>query len=339
MTWGYAASVAVAAGIIGASGTGPALAAESRCPSLSVITTAGVRARWPELPGRVQEALALRHDVDTCARVELSVNGDAIAIAVVLPDGRSAARPVAGQEDVIPVLEALLVVPEQEEPAPEAQRAPDASLAPAARLASESRKAAPPELTARPSLAISEPGARTGPSFLEPTRLRIELSVSAGVRFGDGEAGYGLGSLSLLDVAGWLGGFAGRWDRYQRIGAGGQAGGLELAALAGRRFKFSSVFFDLIAGGGAAIQGTSTIVTQSTSTGSTVTQSSSRSVLPRLILGTRLGLRPRSVLRAFVGFDAEFGPDGPAASGDPSKPAQLPPWAMGFVAGATVGTL
>jgi hypothetical protein len=57
--------------------------------------------------------------------------------------------------------------------------------------------------------------------------------------------------------------------------------------------------------------------------------------VPRLLLGTRLGFGPRSVLRAFVGIDGEVGPA--LASAGPSS-ARLPGYSVGLSAGVTLGT-
>ena len=106
----YASSY-VLSGALAAFGASPAFAAGPPCSSMAVAVDAGVRARWPELPGQVRQAFETRTDVDTCARVELALNDGSIAIGVTLPDGRSASRQVLRREDVLSTLEALLLVP------------------------------------------------------------------------------------------------------------------------------------------------------------------------------------------------------------------------------------
>src|SRR5882724_11172472 len=88
-----------------------AFAADPPCSPLVVAVDASVRVRWPELPGQVRQAFEARTDIDACARVELTMNEGSIAIGVTLPDGRSASRQVSRREDVLPTLEALLLVP------------------------------------------------------------------------------------------------------------------------------------------------------------------------------------------------------------------------------------
>jgi hypothetical protein len=63
-----------------------------------------------------------------------------------------------------------------------------------------------------------------------------------------------------------------------------------------------------------------------------------------LLVGARLGFAPRSVLRAFVGFEGEIGPS--QGSDDPAElernevsSPRLPRYSAGLVVGATVGTL
>ena len=106
--WGVVPTlVALAA----ATGARPALAAEGRCAALSVQADERVRMLWPDLADGAREALEARDDVDPCARVALSRAGAAIRVEVALPDGRLASRVVSGPEDVVPTLEALLLVP------------------------------------------------------------------------------------------------------------------------------------------------------------------------------------------------------------------------------------
>src|SRR5207244_6100225 len=63
---------------------------------------------------RIQSELAGRADGDGCARVERQFEGDqVITMSVTLPDGRAASRSVTRQDDVIPTLQALLLVPMQ----------------------------------------------------------------------------------------------------------------------------------------------------------------------------------------------------------------------------------
>src|ERR1700722_15345045 len=90
----------------------PAFAQIRTCAPISIEVDAALSARWPELPGQLRETFEGRDAIDRCARVRVSVR-DAIIVEGVLPDGRSATRSVARREDVVPTLEALLLVPQR----------------------------------------------------------------------------------------------------------------------------------------------------------------------------------------------------------------------------------
>jgi hypothetical protein len=206
-----------------------------------------------------------------------------------------------------------------------------------------------------PRLADGTPGRTSGPaptpavrdaaSRDRPGHLRIELSLAGDARFGDGQAGLGLGAISFLEVSGWLAGFQGRIDRYERLDQAGGDGALELGIAGGHRFRFDAVALDLITGLAVAFQGTSSESrsTQSMQTSQMTTVVSTRSStsnLPRLSLAVRANFSPRSVLRTFVGVDGEIGlarSDGATPPDAPQLP-QLPLWTLGLNLGATVGT-
>jgi hypothetical protein len=310
MTWCHAAaSLSALAAIAAAAGARPAAAAGRPCQPLAVETDAGVRAQWPEAPQLVRAAFAGRDDVDACARVALGMNGGSIAVKVVLLDGRATVRTVSQPEDVVPALQALLLVPTR----PAAGR--PVTLA------------APPAAT---------PAARVVAD--EPSRLAIELAVAVGARVGDGQTGGGVGALSFLDMGGWLLGCAGRADVYGPVGDAPPAAALELALLGGRRLRSGSLALDLVAGPALALEGTSITVTQPALEGRPLMRSMSEVRSGRLLFGARLNFRARSVLRTFVALDADIGSSG--AAPDPSlEMGQLPVWTVGFTLGATVGTL
>ena len=323
-------------------------AVERECPAMAVESDARFRARFPELLGRIQTELSTRADIDTCAEVALRFDNDAdINVSVTLPDGRRASRSVARRDDVIPTLQALLLVPASARvtvaastPAIETAPVTGAALSPRPLVA----KPQPPRL---PPAASPERLERDQPvAVAEVRQFGFELSVISGVRLGDGQFGYGVGMLSFLEVHRWLVGFEGRADGYRSTDGGDPDTALELAILGGRRFNFSGVALDLSAGPGVAMKGVTLSVSE------TVPAPMTRSVeppplrtepssgpVPRLLVGARLGLSPRSVFRTFVGIDGELGPT--RTSPDPeavvSSP-RMPLFTLGLALGVTVGT-
>ena len=133
--------------------------------------------------------------------------------------------PCPGEDDVVPTLEALLLVPQRSARAQVAAVEPSASGPPASSLPAPPSVTSPP--AARPVPSDPRPvrdrdasSASPGPRRPSPSRLRIELSVITGARMGDGQVGVGLGAFSLLDLSRWLVGFEGRADRYKTLASG-----------------------------------------------------------------------------------------------------------------------
>jgi hypothetical protein len=243
-------------------------------------------ARWPELPNHLREVFRARHDVDHCASIRLMSRDGSIAVEVTLPDGRSATRTVSRQEDIVPTLESLLLVPQLTEHEQTSAFEPPGLKTPPAQSAS-----APPTASrVRTRNVPLSRGVASGeadasePSLLhQASRLRIELSVITGGRIGDGQTSVGLGALSFLELSGWLVGFEGRVDRYRSLMGTRDGGALELAVLGGRRFRYENLALDVTAGPAAAMQGTATFEARPSATGGTVSRSSS-STVPRLLL-------------------------------------------------------
>jgi len=324
------ANLCALVGILGILVAPPALATDRACSPMAIEAGAS---RWPELPRRVHEAFDSRDDIDACARIKLTWMDGLIVVQVVLPDGRRASRSVSRREDVLPTLEGLLLVPDRSGPPPPAPVVEASPPTPSVLLKID--------VSPRDSQEALK-GATKGPADASG-RLGIELSVAAGARIGDGQAGIGLGALSFLDVAGWLVGFEGRVDSYQRIESGPPpTGALELAALGGRRFRFGSLALDLVAGPALALRGlaeTSRTQVASGSMVNTVPETRSRNdTAARLLLGTRLNFGGRSTLRTFVGVDGEFSPARSPADNLPRDEHRLPVWTIGIAFGATVGT-
>lgn len=308
-----------------------ALAVERPCPGLTVEPDAGFGTRFPDLLERIQSEFRARTDLDACARVEIRLEGDSvITMSVTLPDGRAASRSVTRREDVVPTLQALLLLPDRPAAAP--------STPPVM-----PRRAAPPR--AKHPDKPSPPDRDAPTSSTQARSLGVELSLITGARVGDGQVGYGVGALSFLEVHGWLVGFEGRVDGYRTLVGGDPQTALELAILTGKRFDFDSVALDLTAGPAVAIKGLASSRTDIVQVNGSSTppppppprSDPSSGPVPRLLLGARFGFFPRSAFRTFVGIDGEVGPARIADDAGPSS-ARLPTFSLGLSLGGTVGT-
>jgi PPE-repeat protein len=349
MTRRHGTALPVLTGVLAMLCARRAFADAPSCASIAIEADASVNTRWPTLIGRVRDAFEARDDIDRCARVALTLHGAAITVAAVLPDGRSAARSVSRQDDVVPTLEALLLVPERSalavsHPVAQAQTAavePSVSGRPPPNAVSTAPPATSPPATRvapSPRLAVRDRDASSPTPGPSPSHLRIELSVITGGRIGDGQVSLGLGASSLLDLSGWLVGFEGRADRYKTLAPGWpEASVLELAAFGGRRIRFRTIALDVIAGPALVLQGTTTFTTATT--GGNEGTGSSSSTAPRLLLGARVNFGALSVLRTFVGVDGELGPSRLGDGGDFPAVPRLPVWTLGLALGGTVGTL
>lgn len=311
-----------------------ARAAEPICAAVTVDADSGFVSRFPELLERIRSDLAARSDIDACARVALQAgHADSIYVSVTLADGRSATRPAQRHEDVLPTLQALLLVP----------HAPPPLEAPLARKTS-----VPPHLAIRPvaSSTLQRAGDRATPLTpnVEPRTLGFELSLVGGPRMGEGQLAVGLGALSFLEVHGWLIGFQGRVDRYQMLLDGDPEMALELAALAGRRLHFRHFALDLNAGPAVAMKGLAfsngdvAIVEAEERPGPRpVPEDPGTGPVPRLLLSARAGFSPRSVLRSFAGIEASVGPARAEENQNPET-SRFPVFTLGLLLGGTVGT-
>ena len=333
MRWRHAPILRALPAMMGMTGiltAGPAFAIDRDCQSMAVGTDASVHTRWPDLSARVRAAFEARDDIDRCARITLTMGGGAITVNVVLPDGRSTWRSVARKEDVVPALEGLLLLPWDQ--------APRSAIEPAAGPAPAQTALRPParEVPAAADLTVVSREAPARSPADPHSRLRLELSVATGAQIGDGRAGLGGGVLSIVDIGGWLAGFEGRVDVYDRIADGPPVGAFKLGALGGRRFRSGTLALDLVAGPAWALQGTTKSTKQVGSTDPGVT-TSAFGMSARLRAGAHLHFRALSTLRAFIGLDADVG-RAPSAAALASDLGGLPTWTVGLALGATVGT-
>jgi hypothetical protein len=322
---------------LGAFSARQTLGAEHGCLAATVQADARFRERFPDLLARVRDDIAARADIDTCARVELHLEPDAgIRLLVTLPDGRTASRNVTRTDDIVPTLQALLLVPEP-------PRAPQPVL---------------PQTTPPPP-ALQRPGSDealrvTSPRPLASSRaVGVELSVITSARIGDNQLGYGVGALSFLELQGWLAGFEGRVDAYQPMQGGDRQSVLELGVLAGKRLAFERVALDLVTGpaiamSGFSIGGSETVAVRQNTAGTPPATTTPASAPPQPPTGAssrwrfaaRLGFSPRSVFRTFVGVDGEVGltQSTDADAGVNPPVARLPNYSIGVGVGATLGT-
>jgi hypothetical protein len=170
--------------------------------------------------------------------------------------------------------------------------------------------------------------------------FRLEFSLAAGARVGDGQAGVGFGALTFFDLRGWLVGFEGATQQYGGTDGSPGAATLELAMLAGRRFRFGDTTLDLTAGPALATRGLGSRVSASSQNGSAPLPApppASDGPSKRLVGGVRWTFRARSVLRVFAGIEGELALE-PSPNGLPTA-ERLPSWTAGLVLGTTVGTL
>jgi hypothetical protein len=332
-----AAGLPVLSGILAVLCARPAFGQVQTCSGMSVEADAVIDARWPGLSAHLHDAFEARREIDRCARVRLSVRDTSIIVEVILPDGRSATRSVIGREDLVPTLEALLLVPERAAlRQPSALDATVSNTSAANPLPSPSSVLAPSPLFDRPLVRPARERDTASPaSGRQPSHLRIELSAATGARIGGGQASFGLGVLTFLEISRWLVGFEGRVDRYAALTGGAPSGGsaVEFAILGGRRFYFHRVALDLAAGPALVPQGTASF--QAASSGHGVSASNS-SIAPRLVGGPRVNFSPLSTLHTFISIDGELGA-ARLGEGVPGAP-QLPIWTVGLALGATVGT-
>jgi hypothetical protein len=212
----------------------------------------------------------------------------------------------------VPVVEALLLVPEPEpEPAPAAK--------PTSKPVERSRpvrRIVAPELAAQPPPAG---GSRTG----------IEFSLAAGVRLGDSQSSVGLGAISFLELSSWLLGVGLRADHYESPSEAYSVA--ELMALFGHRFRVHSAAVDLVAGPALVMQTESRVETGPAG-GFRETRTEP---VPRLAVAGHVHFGPPSSLHPFVGIEAEAGP---TTVQDPRPSPELPAWTLGVALGASVGT-
>lgn len=312
--------------------TPSAYADPTTCPALTLALEPALRARHPALEGSVRAAFATRADVDPCARVDIDLTDDDIRVEVKLADGRVAERRVQRPDDVVPMLEALLVVP----------KASAVSNAPEPFEAEEPSPSVPelprPRAVARPELALTrfERATPERANELPTNRTGVELALVAGAGVGDHQSSMSLGVLGLVGFSDWLAGVQARAREYRADAPTRPANAwatFELAALGGRRLRFRSMELDLVAGPAAAFDAGS--VSETGPAPPEREPPAEPGVVPRFVAASHLVFAPRSFLHGFVGLEGEVGGTGKSATNDAYE---LPVWMVGFTVGAAVGS-
>lgn len=328
-----------AAALLAPCGGAAALTGNRACSGPTIAADAAFHERFPELLAELRTELPGRQGVDACARVELRAQAVSTLIEVALPDGRTTSRDVSQPDDLLPTLQALLLVPE---PVP----ALAGANAAASGVAPPPKPAAPANRPAPAGLATTRSDARDvrPPSHDRERDYGFEVALVSGVRVGDGQYGYGAGVLSLVELKRWLVGFQGRADGYRTLEGSDPETALALGVLFGRRFDLGSTALDLTAGPALALRsqgdGVSVQARPSATTVAMAPPERNVSPVPRLLLGARLGFSPRSVLRGFIGIDGELGPRGGAevVTTALEASARMPAYTVGLALGATLGT-
>jgi hypothetical protein len=342
---------------LGVVATSPSLAADHGCRLMTIEVDPLMRQQWPDLPDRIRGALAGWRDVDLCARTTVRWKQRMIVLDVVLPDGRSASRMLSRVENVVPTLEALLLLPVADAHLPEpemagpdnpvetsakpsASRTPTQERAPDSPVIDSARQAEPRPRERATTTIVSVAAAPTAEQ--SDARFRLEFSLATDARVGSGQVGVGLAVLTFFDIRGWLLGFEAAAQEYRDMGDSPATSALELALLGGRRFRFERTAIDVVAGPALAVPGIGrhdAARAQAGSHASAAPAPTSDGPSTRLVGSARVNFRMRSLVRPFAGIEGELGfkQSAPAASPAPSPP-HLPAWTFGVVVGATLGT-
>jgi hypothetical protein len=329
------------AGILAVVCAAPARAAELGCVGLRLEVEAEVERRFPDLADRVREAFSARDDMETCPEVKLAFARQEIQLRVALADGRAAERTLARAEDVVPTLQALVIVPERTDAAVPERSFPDAPapVATTRPTKARARSARTTRRTPARDAVVADRGVPSPTVSAEPSALRIELSAAVGAHSGENSrSSLNFGVQSLLDIHRFLAGFQVRLDQYQAM-AEGMGGALELAALGGRRFELGVVALDVLLGPSLAFQ-TSSSTDVAAREGAEVTRlppppTNEGGGAVFAFLGLRGSFFPNSNLRPFMSGDAALRLD----TRESPDSDVFPTWTVGVSVGATVGTL
>ncbi len=305
----------------------PARGEPAPCRAGAVEVEPRLDAAYPGLGDEVRASLATHQGLEPCARVELGFVRSAIAVGVSLADGRSATRVIADARDVVPVVEALLLVPE---PEPESESEPESKTEPER----DATPAPKPVERPRPVRRLLVPELAEQPPPEGESRTGIEISLAAGARLGDGQSSVGLGAITFLELSSWLLGLGLRADHYD---AGNEYAytATGLSALAGHRFRAGRAAVDLVAGPVLMLQADASVVDEA---GPPERRRETRTErMPRFAGAGYVHFGPASGLHPFIGVEGEVGLSTPASEPGPSAP-ELPAWTVGVAFGGSVGT-
>lgn len=245
-------------------------------PEIKLAAPAADSAKWQTLRANLAEHLRPLRDLDRCAQLTLSVEGNTVLLEVRAGDGRLATRAVENEAQLLRASEALLTLP---------PKAPDSVLAP-------SPAEQPPS---EPKAAASTPAAH------------VELGAGAAARLGGPPlfvAG-GVAGFADLAVEPWILGVSARWELSTGLLSEPTLMDYYLMSTAvgvhvGRRFDVDGSSLDLLLGPNLVFEGQHADDSDRDIGGSAADV--------RIDLGARLSRAGRSRVRAFASADLELSP-------------------------------
>ena len=298
-------------------GPSPAWAVEDEC-SPTVEIDAGLLATWPTPRAEVDRLLATQQSLEPCAHVTLRRTQPGITIAVRLRDGRATERTVTSEQDVVPALTALLLLPEDLHVSQRAQRA----------VVRDTRGSTRNPSTTEPTIERSVAGSTAE----APASWGLEMSLFTAAAAGNGQVSLGAGALALLERHGWSLGFQARADAFDSPDH--TYATLGVMGVLGRRWRWEAVTLDALSGPALVIL--SSAIEEQGPEG--VMRASTSRPAARWAAGGHLTFAPSWALRPFVGVQGDVGATGVAEGELAARLPRLPVWTLGLALGATVGT-
>lgn len=161
--------------------------AQTACKDERVQVEGALSDQWLDAVIRLCDALAKMNDVDPSARLHIAQSDADLVVGAVVADGRVAVRRVQAPEELLPTVEALVVLPAQSAEtatAPAVPAAPPASPPPLVAPAPERIAAPAPSAPAAQRLRIEVGAEAVGRIARAPTYLSAGFELYAGLRTG-----------------------------------------------------------------------------------------------------------------------------------------------------------